>query len=202
MESVPSQAVARLPGRRRIPAVLWDAIVEARRHREEAVAACRAMRERSAAQVDAARTTAAAQGREEGLAGVTELMARAALAHDSALAAAERDIVDLAYAIASRVLARAVERDPASVVEIAARALSEARQRADVVLRAHPDDVAALRAAEPSLALQLVRTRRIVLVPDGAVERGGVVIDTEVGRIDARLATQLEGLRRAVEAGQ
>jgi flagellar assembly protein FliH len=188
------------PGRRRIPAVCWDAAVEAKRRLDEASAEAEALLARAGAEAAEIRAAAAARGHEEGLAMAAETLARAAVERDRLLAASEPQLVDLAFAIASRVVAGVAERHRELVVEVAARALDHARDRADVTLRVHPEDLAALRESESSLLERLPRARRIALVEDGHIGRGGAVVETEGGSIDARLSTQLEGLRGALEA--
>jgi flagellar biosynthesis/type III secretory pathway protein FliH len=70
-----------------------------------------------------------------------------------------------------------------------------------VRVRIHPDDLAAveerraaLMARAPIVALELVA--------DETVGRAGCVIETAQGRVDARLATQLAALERALTAGR
>jgi Flagellar assembly protein FliH len=111
---------------------------------------------------------------------------------------AEPQLVELAFAVARRVLERAVARDRDAVAELAALALESVRERRSVVLRVHPEDALALREAEPGLRDRLGRERCIGLVEDPSVGRGGVVVETEAGAIDARLSVQLEALRRAL----
>ncbi len=187
-----------LNGARRIPAELWDAAAESRRRVAEAGIEARALVESARAQAEAIRARAAAEGREEGLASATEVMARAALERQDLLASSEPQLLDLAFAVAQRILTRVVERDRDAVVDIASRALEAVRQRIDVRLRVHPDDLASLRDAEPRLIERLVRAPCIALLGDSSIGRGGVVVETEAGTVDARLATQLEGLRRAL----
>jgi flagellar biosynthesis/type III secretory pathway protein FliH len=169
-----------------------------RQRAAEAGVESRALVESARAQAEAIRAQAAAEGREEGLASATEVVARAALERQDLLASAEPQLVELAFAVAQRVLARVVERDREAVVDIASRALEAVRQRIDVRLRVHPDDLASLRDAEPRLIERLARARCIALLSDPSVGRGGVVVETEAGSVDARLATQLAGLRRAL----
>jgi flagellar biosynthesis/type III secretory pathway protein FliH len=188
-------------GSRRIPAVVRDAREVARETRAEGGRQAAELLVQARAEAEALRAAAVSTGREEGLARATEVVARAALLHDRLLARAEPDLVELALAVAGRVLSRIVERDGGAVVELAARALEAARQRTEVSIRAHPEDLAALRAAEPQLLGVLVRARRLDLVGDATVERGGAVVETEAGSYDARLAQQLEGLGRALRAG-
>ena len=188
------------PGSRRIPAVVRDAcevaretVAEGRRQAAELLAQARG-------EAELLRTAAVTAGREEGLARATEIAVRAALLRDGLFARAEAELIELALAVAGRVLSRIAERDGGAVVEVAGRALEVARQRSEVTLRAHPDDLDALRAAEPHLLGALSRAGRIALVGDATVGRGGVLVETEAGSYDARLAQQLEALGRALRA--
>ena len=192
-------AALRARGGRRIPAELWDAAAQAKQVREDAGVEARALVEDARVEAERLRAAAAERGRDEGLAAAAEAIGRAAVERDRLLASSEAEIIELAFAIASRVLARAVERDREAVVEVASRALEMARDRVDVTLRVHPDDLAALREAETGLLEGMSRARRIVIAEDAAVGRGGAVVQTESVSIDARLAVQLEGLRRAIE---
>jgi len=192
-------AAARAPGSRRIPAQVWDAEAEARRRLDGAAAEAREIVQRALAEAAALREAAAAAGREDARVEATAMVARAAVERDRLLGEAEPQVVRLALAVAGRILSRAAETDPEAVVELASRALDAARRRADVTLRAHPEDLAALRAAEPTLLERLSRVRCIAFVGDAAVGRGGVVVATEAGTVDARLATQLDALRRALD---
>ena len=187
------------PGSRRIPAQLWDAGLEARRLLEAASADASSMIARAKGESESIRTRAAADGREEGLASATEMVARAALARDRLLADAEPQLVELSFEIARRVLERVVERDRDAVAAVAARALEAVRHRQRVTLRTHPHDAATLREAEPRLCEMLAGARCIAVVDDPSIGRGGVVVETEAGSVDARLASQLEALRRALE---
>lgn len=190
----------RPPGRR-IPAALWDAAEEARRlltgARERADAVLEEARARSLKLEDEART----RGRDAGLARAASLLAEAAAVRGRVLAEAEGELVDLAFAIARSVLGRIVEGEREAVVETARRALELARDRAEVRVRAHPEDLEALRRREPLLARGLARARGLSWVGDPGVARGGVVVETEVGAVEASLEIQLDALRRALTEG-
>lgn len=187
------------PGARRIPAQIWDAAAEARRRLESAAAEARALLEGAREEVLAVRERAAAEGREEGLATVTELLARAAHQRERLLARAEPELVELAFAVARRVLDGVAQRDRQVVVEVAARALEAVRQRKELTLRVHPDDAGAVREGEPRLRERLAGEPWIAIVEDPSVGQGGVVVETEAGTVDARLATQLEALRHGMD---
>ena len=190
--------VPRPPGSRRIPGEVWDATAEARRLRGEAAAEARQAVEAARGEAARLRAEASAAGREEGLARATELIASAALARERLHAGAEGQLVEAAVEVARRLVERAAAVDRELVVELAARALEPVRGRTDVVLHAHPEDLAELHAAEPQLSRALGDSRAVALVADPALGRGEVRVETEAGAVDARFAPQLEALGRAL----
>ena len=99
--------------------------------------------------------------------------------------------------MAAKILGREADRDGSAVaLEMARRALAEARERTLVALRVHPLDLQAVRERETDLSPLIPRAQRIAWISDPAVGRGGVVVETENGSVDGRLASQLEVVRR------
>ncbi|GEJ57281.1 FliH/SctL family protein [Anaeromyxobacter diazotrophicus] len=200
VEQEAARGERRPPGSRRIPAQLWDAAAEARRLREEAAAEAGRLLQAAREETERLRAAAAEAGREEGLARATELVARAALARERLLAGARAELADLALELARRIVTRAAALDPEVVIELAGRALEVARGHSALTVRAHPEDLAALRAAEPRLAGGAGGGRALAWAADPALARGEVRVETEAGAVDARLAPQLEALGRALRA--
>jgi flagellar assembly protein FliH len=101
----------------------------------------------------------------------------------------ERDVVALAGAIANRVIKRAVDVEPACVIDNVREALQLITQRNRLEIRLHPDDLAqAERFAKDLLPVQEYES--VGFVPDPSVGRGGVLLRTAGGRVDATLETQ------------
>ncbi|MCI0673488.1 MAG: flagellar assembly protein FliH, partial [Myxococcaceae bacterium] len=111
---------------------------------------------------------------------------------------AEADIVTLACRVAERLIGRDLERDPTLVVDLCAHALSELRQVRQLILRVHPQDAAALRAHPQRFLDVLGRTAEVTVKEDAEVRRGGCVVQSEAGTLDAQLHTQFEMLRRVL----
>jgi len=155
--------------------------------------------EAARAEADAVREAARALGRREGLAAVDALRAQADAARERAYAEAEPALRSLALEIAGRVIGRVVESEPV-VVTLAERALQRARHRRRLTLRAHPGDRGALAEAMPRLSA-LAPAAELALVDDAGIGRGGVLLETEAGAIDARVEAQLEALAAELEAG-
>ncbi len=191
------KGAAPLPGRR-IEAAVWDADRRVR----EMIAAAEADARRIVSDAEAARGRVLAEateaGRWEGQARAAAVLARAALGRDRILEQAEREVIALALAVARKALGRELRAGGDAVVDLAATALAEARARREVVLRVSPADAASIRAAEGKLAAALSRAP-LEVREDPSVEPGGAVVDTEAGRIDARVETQIEAIARAIE---
>jgi len=75
--------------------------------------------------------------------------------------------------------------------------LTRARRARDVVVRLHPDDAAILERAAPDVAARAGRASFTVKA-DASIERGGCVVETDLGELDARIDVQLDALARAL----
>jgi len=127
---------------------------------------------------------------------VTEVLLLARKAADAERAAAQTSAVILARKMAERIVGHAVDVDASVMADIVRQALHASRPRGSaVVLRVHPEDLTALEANRPRW---LDDSMEIRLVADATVGRYGCVVDTPAGRVDARLATQLEVLERVL----
>jgi flagellar assembly protein FliH len=112
---------------------------------------------------------------------------------------AEDEIVRLALAVAERVVHRQITVDPETVVEIARNAIARVVDRERIVVRVHPADLETLKEHRERL-LSGPEAERLHIVEDQRVDRGGVVIETEGGTIDAKISTQLREARRLLHA--
>jgi flagellar biosynthesis/type III secretory pathway protein FliH len=181
-----------------VEAPVYDARLEA----ERLIAESRAQAERALAlaeqDAERLRAQASAEGRERGLAAVTELLVGARAAAARSRAGAEAELRSLAVRIAEKILGRELKLNADAVVDIVDQALRHAGEPKDVVLRVNPDDLAALERGKPRLVERCRNARAVALRADERVARGGCVIETELGVVDARLSTQLDAIERAL----
>jgi flagellar assembly protein FliH len=129
-------------------------------------------------------TTAAAQAFTEALRGVNELQAQIAQQ-------VERDAVELALALSAKILAGALELEPERVLDVVRGALRRVAQRRHVTVLVNPDDLELVGNALAELQLQ-AGTERCDIQADRRVHRGGALVRTTEGEVDATVETQLQ----------
>ena len=108
------------------------------------------------------------------------------------LQTAREDIVELALAMGGRIARRVIEADPAVVQDQVAEAISLVTAPSGMTLSINPDDRELVQAVLPALCERLANGNHVELRDDPLVERGGCVLSTGKGVIDATLEKQIE----------
>lgn len=113
------------------------------------------------------------------------------------LMAAREDVIALAVAIGERITHRVIEHSPELVTAQVAEALSLVSRRTEAVVRLHPDDRAFVEPLLDEILSRIDACTSVRLMSESSMTRGGCVVTTEGGMIDASIETQL---RRITEA--
>jgi type III secretion system HrpE/YscL family protein len=181
-----------------VEAPVFDAKMEAERLLSEARGEAERIVAEARHEAERLRSKAATEGREKGLAAVTELLVGARAAAARARDEAESELRSLAVRISEKILGRELKLSPDAVEDVVAQALEHAGEPRDVVVRLNPADLEAVERGKPRLLERVRSARAVSLRGDDAVPRGGCVVETELGIVDARLSTQLEAIERAL----
>ncbi len=164
-------------------------VLEARAEAERILAEARRQAE---AVVASAAAEAAAGAREKE---VARLAAGFLALRDEEARRADREVdrvIEVSVLLAERLVAESLRIEPARIAELAASAIHEARGARRVRIDASPEDVAALAEALGAVG-QIADVQ-----PDPTLERGSLVVHTDLGRVDARLRPQLTRLAEAL----
>jgi flagellar assembly protein FliH len=114
---------------------------------------------------------------------------------------AEPEIVRLAMAIAERIVHQQISIDPNVIVESVRHALTRLANREIITLRVNPADLETIRKHREEFA-NSNEIEHLRIIEDQRVDRGGVIIETEAGTIDAKVATQLREARRVLQVAE
>lgn len=146
----------------------------------------RAARERGRAEAQAQAQVELERAVEELRARLTASLGELAGLRRQLAARAERDLVQLALAIAKKIVQREVKVDHEVALTLTRVALGRLHNRAGATVRLHPDDYAYVLAHRERLNSEAA----IELVEDAAVGPGGCIVQSEMGEIDARIEQQ------------
>jgi flagellar assembly protein FliH len=174
------------PPRREVPErLLEEARAEADQIREQA----RASGYEDGRQAGHAEATAAVQSAvgalREAAEGVHAL-------RDQVADAVERDALELAQTLAGKIVAGSLQARPELVVDVVQGALRRVAGQRTITVLLNPADVESVSAALGELRTQGGPVELCDLQPDQRIQRGGVVVRTAEGEVDARIQTQLE----------
>lgn len=153
-----------------------------------------------------ARTEGFDAGQREARAAVTPALAaleQAALqARAQAATAAERleaEAVELAFAVAEKIIGAHVAVDHELVLESVRGALRGLLEREQVTVLVHPDDLELVLEAGDELRATLGGIERWEVQAERRVARGGAIVRHPDGQIDACLDVKLERAREVVQ---
>ena len=124
--------------------------------------------------------------------------ANVAAERDRVAGAAEAATVELALRIAEQALGAAVAVDAERVVDVVRGALRRLIERERVTVLVNPDDLELVRAGAPALVAELGGIEHCEVQAERRVGRGGAIVRTVEGEVDATLPTKLARAREAV----
>lgn len=128
-----------------------------------------------------------AQARLEALAAMVDELAHA---RDAAAARHEEDIVELALAVAARIVRRESSLCPDTVRELLRETLPRLGGVKRITVSVHPEDLAALKSYLQELAARAGRAE-VKWEADPSIMRGGCYVQTDRGDIDATVETRV-----------
>ena len=111
---------------------------------------------------------------------------------------AEPEIIRLAMLLAEKILHQQISLDKTVVVSMARAAISRLVNREMVTVRVNPADIETMREHKDRI-LANTDLEHLRLLEDLRVDRGGVMMETESGTIDAKVDTQIREARRVLQ---
>jgi flagellar biosynthesis/type III secretory pathway protein FliH len=155
----------------------------------------------------AAREEGLREGREEALAALAPALESLTQALEGVqtdqynrAARLESHAVDLALFLAEKVVGGALAVQPDLVIEAVRGALRGIVERERVTILVHPEDLELVRDAMDGISATLGGIEHCEVQAERRVSRGGAVVRTPDGDVDARVETKLQRAREVVEA--
>ena len=109
----------------------------------------------------------------------------------------EKEVVELALAIAQKVICREVATDKETVVCVAKEALAKVDDPGKITIKMNPADLDFINETKYQLANLTADVHNVTLEGEEGIQSGGCIIATELGEIDARIEKQLEAVKES-----
>ena len=111
----------------------------------------------------------------------------------------EKHVINLAADIATKIVAD-LPIDKTLVESVVKDALAKAEKDAEIVVLLHPEDLKLLTQGDSELLKDSHGGDKVLFKPSSDVTRGGCLLDTHYGLVDARRETKAKLLKKAVTA--
>lgn len=109
--------------------------------------------------------------------------------------------VELAFVLANKILKHEAAVNSETIVAQVKKSLDKFHGVAGVQVKVHPADLEALQASHSLLSSKEHGIHGIELIADASIQRGGCIVETNTGRVDAQLSSQLSELVASLYAG-
>lgn len=114
------------------------------------------------------------------------------------LADTESQIVELVILMARKVIKILSENQKNVVMANTLAALKKVKTRGEVTLRVNLEDVKLTSSHAQEFIEHVENIKGITVLEDSSVERGGCIVETDFGAIDARISSQLQELENKI----
>ena len=111
----------------------------------------------------------------------------------------EKILIELALEAAQKIIA-GMPIQPKIVEAVVREAISQVEDSAEIAVHLHPDDLALLRKHQSPILQGLPETGPLKFVNSSEVTRGGCMVHTRFGLLDARRETKIEQVRQSLFA--
>ena len=110
----------------------------------------------------------------------------------------EEKILNLVFSVTEKVIHREVTTSRDIVYDVLKSAIKQVTDKEGIKVRLNPEDYRYILEMNPGIIDSFDNIRNMSVVEDNSIRRGGVVIETSSGEVDARLDQQLHEVRKAI----
>ena len=139
---------------------------------------------------------AAGEEIESRISRLDELLERLATTREYCRQNHEEEMVELALSCASRLINREIALDKSVIVDIVHEIFNESSVQGSVTLLLNNDDFQLINELRSQLLSEFPQIQDLKIEVGEGIERGGCILESEMGRIDASLRSKFEELNR------
>jgi type III secretion protein L len=150
---------------------------------------------------EAIRERAREEGYAEGLRKWNEILATTSQKAEELTKVWEDTMLKLSVRVAEKIIGEQLKLRPETIVEIVKEVLQSVRFGKHLIIQVNEEDAPHVRPRIDRLKASLGVSNEVEIVASPSIPRGGCLIESELGVVDARLETQLKCLEDALVRG-
>jgi flagellar assembly protein FliH len=135
---------------------------------------------------------------EETVSGFTSVVDDFLAQREEMFRTSEESVVRLSMAIARRVIGEEISANSEAVLNTVRGALKHILEKEHVVIRVHPEDLRVVREHASEWLGIVEGTRSLEIEEDERIRRGGCLVETESGNVEAQIEKQLQTLEKSL----
>lgn len=139
------------------------------------------------------------EGYEKGYEDWAEELVHFQKQHDEYQKELKKMILPIALKAAKKIVGREIELSKDAIVDIVITNLKSVRQHKKILIYVNKNDIEALEKNKPRIKELFENLENLSIRPRDDIERGGCMIETEVGIINAQLEHRWQVLEKAFE---
>ena len=135
----------------------------------------------------------------QALQSMQQIIGEAAALKEKIIADAEEQITALSLAIAEKILHAEVTTNGEVVKNVLKAAIRNLEDRENMKIRLHPLDFRVMKEIKNDFFQNFDGIKNVFFEQDEGIQRGGAVVETEFGEVDARIEQQLNEIKTAFQ---
>lgn len=110
----------------------------------------------------------------------------------------EQIVFETAIAIAEKITQRQIQKE-SIINEVLSSSVKKVIGASSIVVKINPDDVEWIKKMDNSFIKEEL-LNGVKFVEDDKIEKGGCIVESEIGNVDSRISTQLNEIRKYLQA--
>lgn len=110
----------------------------------------------------------------------------------------ESELLKLVLEIVNKIIVTKLDEDDEIIVRVVKKAVNELADREQLTVKVNPRDAEVMKREKVSLIQELDGIKKLTIVEDESIKRGGCFIETSSSDVDARIDKQIDLIGKAL----
>ena len=110
----------------------------------------------------------------------------------------EKEILELVFSIAQKIIHKKIDEDDKIIKEVVIEAMHSVTEKSQIVIKVNQEDFDTIENMKPEFFRTFKDLKSIVVTPDLSANRGGCLLETPYGDIDASVEARLDKIQQSL----